>query len=140
MLRCMKRQTERSEFEVRQNRAAARDAAPALVALVVSEIVVASVDLDAGSNWWHLVVSLLPLLPAGWLVWVQWRVLRRADEFQRTAHLEALAIGFAVAMVAALTGGLLDAAQVGSNAQWLQITFIAGILAWVATLAVRLRS
>ena len=51
-------------------------------------------------------------------------MLRRADEFQRIAHLEALAVGFAVAIVAALTGGLLDAAEVGSTAQWLQITFI----------------
>ena len=128
------------QLEVPQSRAAFRDAAPAVATLVLSEAIVASVDLDAGSNWWHLVVSLLLLIPAVWLVWVQWRVLRRADESQRTAHLEALAIGFAVAMMTALTGGrLLDAAHVGSNAQWLQITFIGGIVASVATLAVRLR-
>ena len=130
----------RSDFDRRQTRAGWRDAAPAVAALVVSEIVVAAVELDAASNRWHIAVALLPLLPAVWLVWVQWRVLRRSDEFQRTAHLEAMAIGFGVAVLAALTGGLLHSAHVGSQAQWLQITFIGGILAWVAALALRLRS
>jgi hypothetical protein len=129
-----------SEFDRRQNRAGLRDAIPAVVALVVSEVIVASLDLHGDTNRWHLAVALLPLIPASWLAWVQWRVLRRSDEFQRIAHLEALAIGFAVAMLAALTGGLLDAANVGSTAQWLQITFIGGVLGWVAALALRLRS
>lgn len=129
-----------SEFDRRQNRAGFRDAIPAVVALVVSEVIVASLDLHADTNRWHLAVALLPLIPAVWLAWAQWRMLRRSDEFQRIAHLEALAIGFAVAMLAALTGGLLDAANVGSTAQWLQITFIGGVLAWVAALALRLRS
>jgi len=129
-----------SEFDRRQNRAGFRDAIPAVVALVVSEVIVASLDLHADTNRWHLAVALLPLIPAVWLAWAQWRMLRRSDEFQRVAHLEALAIGFAVAMLAALTGGLLDAANVGSTAQWLQITFIGGVLAWVAALALRLRS
>ena len=129
-----------SEFDRRQNRAGFRDAIPAVVALVVSEVIVASLDLHADTNRWHLAVALLPLIPALWLAWAQWRMLRRSDEFQRIAHLEALAIGFAVAMLAALTGGLLDAANVGSTAQWLQITFIGGVLAWVAALALRLRS
>jgi hypothetical protein len=128
-----------SQFERRQSRLAWRQAAPAALTLVASELVVASLDLDAGSTWWHVAVSLLPLIPAVCLVWVQWLIVRRADEFQRTAHLEALAVGFGVAMLAALTGGLLDAADVGSNAQWLQITFIGGVLAWVTALAVRLR-
>ncbi len=129
-----------SEFDRRQNRAGLRDAAPAVIALIVSEIIVASLDLRADTNRWHLAVALLPVIPAIWLAWAQWRMLRRSDEFQRTAHLEALAIGFAVAMLAALTGGLLDSADVGSTAQWLQITFIGGVLAWVASLALRLRS
>ena len=123
-------------YEVRQRRAAVRDAAPALAALVAAEVAVATFDLDAQSNRWHIVLALLPLVPAVWLVWVQWRVLRRSDELQRRAHLEAAAIGFAVAMMAALTGGLLHAADVGSDAQWLQITFIGGILTWLCALFV----
>ena len=129
-----------SAFERQQLRAGFRDAAPALAVLVISQIAVASIDLHAATNRWHLVIALLPAIPAAWLVWVQWRVVQRSDEFQRIAHLEALAIGFGVAMLVASTGGLLDAADVGSTAQWLQITFIGGILAWFAALALRLRS
>ena len=77
--------------------------------------------------------------PAIWLGRVQWRALRRSDEFQRIAQLEAMAVGFAVAMLAALIGGLLHAADLGSTAQWLQITFIGGILTWATTLMQRLR-
>jgi len=100
---------------------------------------VASLELDADSNRWHLVVSLMPLLPAAWLGWVQLRSLRRSDEFQRIAQLEAMSVGFAAAMFVALTGGLLEAADVGSSTQFLQLTFIVGILRWVATLSIRLR-
>ncbi|CAN5582821.1 hypothetical protein BH10ACT2_BH10ACT2_15400 [soil metagenome] len=128
-----------AEFDRRQNRAVLRDAIPAVVALVAAEVLVAAVDLHARINRWHIAVALIPLVPAVWLGWAHWRAVRRADEFQRIALLEAMTIGFAFAMLAALTGGLLHAADVGSTAQWLQITFIGGILAWVTALAFRLR-
>ena len=129
----------KSMLERRQNRAAFRDAIPAVVALVALEGLVAALDLDAGSNSWHLVISLLPLLAGVWLVWVQLRTLRRCDEYQRTMHLEAMSVGFAVAMLVAMAGGLLSGADVGSDAQFLQLTFIVGILSWVAALAIRMR-
>jgi hypothetical protein len=129
----------KSMLERRQDRAAVRDAIPAVVALVVSEGIVASLDLDASSNWWHLVIALSPLLAGVWLAWVQLRTLRRCDEYQRTVHLEAMSVGFGVAMLVAMAGGLLDGADVGSTAQSLQLTFIAGVLSWVAALAIRLR-
>ncbi len=116
-----------------------RDAVPAVVALVVSEGIVMVLDLDAASNRRHLVISLLPLLAWVWLAWVQLRTLRRSDEYQRTVHLEAMSVGFAVAMLVAMAGGLLDGADVGSAAQYLQMTFIAGILSWVGALAIRMR-
>ncbi len=128
----------KSVLERRQDRAFFRDAVPAVVALIVLEALVAVLDLDAGSNRWHLAISLLPLLAGVWLAWVQLRTLRRCDEYQRTAHLEAMSIGFAVAMLAAMAGGLLSGADVGSDAQYLQVTFIAGILSWLGALAVRL--
>ena len=37
----------------------------------------------------------------------------------------------------ALAGGLFDAAGIGDPRQWLQVTFIAGVLAWIGALAVR---
>ena len=128
-----------SNLERRQNAASLRDALPAVVALVASQALVASLDLDANANRWHLLLSLTPLLPAAWLGWAQLRTLRRADEYQRIAQLEAMSIGFAVAMLVALTGGLLEGADVGSSVQFLQLTFIIGILSWVSALAIRSR-
>jgi hypothetical protein len=129
----------KSELERSQGRAAIRDAVPAAVALIVLEGIVATLELDAGSNGWHLAIALSPLLAGVWLAWVQLRTLRRSDEYQRTMHLEAMSVGFGVAMLVAMAGGLLDGADVGSTAQYLQLTFIAGILSWVAALAVRMR-
>ena len=128
-----------STLERRQNRAALRDAVPAVVLLVALEVIVASLDLHAESNPWHLAVALSPLVAGIWLAWVQVRAVRRSDEYQRVLHLEALSVGFAVAMLVAMTGGLLSAVDVGSDAQFLQLTFITGILAWVGTLAVLTR-
>lgn len=93
-------------------------------------------DPDGGANGWNLVWSLLPLLPAGWLVWAQLRSLRRADEYQRIVQLEAMAIGFGTVIVLSLAGGLLDAAGIGDSRQSLQVTFILGILSWIGALAV----
>lgn len=129
----------KSTMERHQDRAAVRDAIPAIVALVVLEGIVALLDLDAASNRWHLVISLLPLLAGVWLAWVLLRTLRRCDEYQRTVHLEAMSIGFGVAMLVAMAGGLLDGAEAGSSAQYLQLTFIVGILSWVGALAIRMR-
>ena len=129
----------KSTLERRQDRATVRDAIPAVVALVVTEAIAASMDLDADSNPWHLLIAVLPLLAFVWLAWVQLRTLRRSDEYQRTLQLEAMSIGFAVAMLVAMAGATLGAADVGSDGQFLQLTFIAGILSWVGALAVRMR-
>jgi hypothetical protein len=132
--------TERkSDVDRRQARATMRDAIPAVIALIVLEGIVAVVDLDAGSNVWHLAIALSPLLAGLWLVWVQVRTLRRCDEYQRSVQLEAMSVGFGVAMLVAMTGGLLDGADVGSSSQYLQLTFICGILSWVGALAIRAR-
>ena len=132
--------TTSAEFDRKQNRAGLRDGIPPTIALFVTEGIVASLDLHVRTNGWHLALALLPLIPAIWLGGAHWRLLRRSDEFQRIALLGALAIGFAVAMLAAFAGGLLHAADIGSSAQWLQITFVGGGLAWFAALAFRLRS
>jgi hypothetical protein len=112
---------------------------PGLVALVVAQGSLQILDPDGGASAWNLVWSLLPLVPALWLMWAQLRSLRRADEYERVVQLEAMAIGFGAVIVLALVGGLLDAAGVGDPRQWLQVTFIVGILTWVAALAVKTR-
>lgn len=132
-------QERKSKLQQRQDRATIRDAVPAVVALIVLEWAVAVLDLDVDSHRWHVVIVLSPLLAAVWLAWVQLRTLRRSDEYQRTVHLEAMSVGFGVAMLVALAGGLLDGADVGSTSQYLQLTFIAGILSWAAALIIRMR-
>jgi hypothetical protein len=132
-------QERKSELQQRQDRAGLRDAVPAVIALVLLEVVVVLVDPDVEVHPWQLLIVLSPLLAGVWLGWVQMRTLRRSDEYQRTMQLEAMSIGFGVAMLVAMTGGLLDGADVGSTSQYLQLTFIAGILSWVGAFAIRMR-
>ena len=129
----------KSELQQRQDRAGLRDAIPAVVALILVEGVVALLDPDVDAHPWQVLVVLSPLLAAVWLGWVHLRTIRRSDEYQRMMHLEAMSVGFGVAMLVAMTGGLLDGADVGSTSQYLQLTFITGILSWVAALAIRMR-
>lgn len=126
-----------SASDLTRQRALLRDTVPAVVLLVVVQGSLLLLDPDGGASAWNLVWSLLPLVPVVWLVWAQIRSLRRADEYQRIVQLESMAIGFGVVVVLALTGGLLDAAGIGDPRQSLQVTFIAGILAWILSLAIK---
>lgn len=130
----------KSSSDVARDRAATRDILPAVTLLVVVQASLVVVDPDAGASLGNLVWSLLPIVPALWLVWAQVRSLRRADEYQRVAQLEAMSVGFATMIVLALVGGLLDAAGIGDPRQSLQITFIGGTLAWIAAGAVKSRA
>jgi hypothetical protein len=116
--------------------AALHEVLPALIALLVVQGSLVWLDPDPSSTW-KLLWSLSPIVPAVWLVWAQWRALRRADEYQRTIQLEAMAVGFAAMLVASFLGGLLDAADVGSPSQSLQITFMAGTIGWLVPLVLR---
>jgi hypothetical protein len=127
----------RSTSDVARDRALLRDIAPGLVALVVTQGSLVVLDPDGTASGWNVVWSLLPMIPAAWLVWAQLRSLKRADEYQRVVQLEALAIGFGAVTMLALLGGLLDAAGIGDPRQSLQVTFIAGILVWIGALAVK---
>jgi len=109
---------------------------PAVVLLIVVQGSLLLLDPDGGASTANVVWSLLPMVPALWLVWAQLRSLRRADELQRIVQLEAMSIGFGVTLLLALLGGLLDAAGIGDPRQSLQITFIGGMLAWLGALGV----
>jgi hypothetical protein len=125
-----------SRSDVMRQRAFRNDVVPAMALLVVTQGSLLLLDPDAGASVWNVVWSLLPMVPAGWLVWAQLRSLRRADEYQRLIALQAMAVGFGAVILLALLGGLLDAAGIGSAAQSLQITFIAGVLTWIGALGV----
>jgi hypothetical protein len=126
----------KSTSDVARERAALRDMLPAVVLLIVVQGSLLLLDPDGGASAWNVAWSLLPMVPAVWLVWAQLRSLRRADELQRVMQLEAMSIGFGATLLLALLGGLLDAAGIGDPRQSLQITFIGGMLAWLGALGV----
>lgn len=105
----------------------------ALLALQATYVIVdPGSDPDGVTRAWLI----LPILPVLWIAWAMVRTLRRADEYQRTLQLQAMAVGFGTTLVLALVGGLLDAAGIGDPRQSLQITAIVSTLAWVGMLVV----
>lgn len=82
---------------------------------------------------------LLPLLPALWAMRAVVRSLNRSDEFERLVQLEAMAVGFGVAMVASMTVGFLgmhaDPNRFNQVAPW--IIFSVAVLAWGAVAGIR---
>jgi hypothetical protein len=115
-----------------RSRAYHRDFWPGIVGYVV---VLAAVmtwgHLDRPSPWRYLWV-LLPVLPALWVVRAVARHIARIDDYQRLLLLQGLAIGFAIAMVAAITVGFLAiAGLVLPAAGWL--IYGAGMLGWACS-------
>ena len=122
--------------DLTRRRAAFRDLLPGLVALLVTEGSLLVADPDATSSGWHLAWSLSPLLAIALLAWGQVQILRRSDEMERLKQLTAMSFGFGVFAVLLATAGVLQGADIGNAAQQTQITFIAGIVAWVAALGI----
>lgn len=83
--------------------------------------------------------ALLPVVPALWTVRAVMRHVRRIDDYQQVLLLHALAVGFAIAMLASLTVGFLGVAGLPmQGAGW--VIYSAGMLGWlVAGLRARRR-
>ena len=85
---------------------------------------------------------LLPLLPALWCARAIKRSLARSDEFERTIQLEAMAVGFGAAMIAAMTVGFLglhaDPNRFNQVSPW--IIFSVGMAAWGFTVGIRMKA
>lgn len=114
-------------------RAYYRDFVPGMVAYVLLlSAVVRWGHLD-GSSPYRLGWALLPVLPALWTVRAVLRHLRRVDEYQRGLLLESLAVGFGVAMVAAVTTGLAIAGLSSPLIPW--TVYAAGMTGWAAAAA-----
>lgn len=109
-----------------------RDFWPGIIGyLVVLAAVQVWGNLDGHSAWRYL-WAVLPVLPALWIVRAVWRHVGRIDDYQRLLLLRGLAGGFAVAMITAVTVGLLDITGLFSAlpiAGW--IIFGAGMMGWV---------
>lgn len=129
----------KSASDVIRERAAFRELAPGLVALLITEGTLLIADPEATSSGWHLAWSLSPLLAIAMLAWGQTRVLRRADERERLQQLTAMAIGFGVFAVLLAAAGVLQSADIGNAVQQTQVVFIAGIVTWVAALGILAR-
>jgi hypothetical protein len=88
-------------------------------------------DLN-GTSPWRLVWAVLPLLPVVWIVIFIVLRVRQMDEYQVKLFFPGLAVGFTVAMVAAITVGTLSSAGLNvPNAGW-PVALI-GIVAWEFT-------
>jgi hypothetical protein len=96
--------------------------------VVVLAAVIAWGHLD-GTSPWRFVWAVLPVLPTLLVVRASVRHVRRLDEYQRRVMLEGLAVGFALAMVCALTVGMLGVAGLAlPMAGW--IIYGVGMLGW----------
>lgn len=85
--------------------------------------------LDGNSAWRYL-WAVLPVIPALWTVRAVLRHVHRIDDYQRLLLLQGLGVGFAVAMIAALTLGFLGIAGLAmQGAGW--VVYGAGMLGWI---------
>jgi len=119
-------------------RAYKREFVPGIVAyiLILSAALIWG-DLD-GNSPARFVWAIVPVLPMVWVAIAVLRHIRRVDEYQRFLLLQGLGVGFALAMVASLTVGLLDVAGLSiPGSAW--IVYAVGMLGWLVTAQVSAR-
>lgn len=87
-------------------------------------------DLD-GTSPWRFAWAVLPVLPLLWIVRALLRHIRRIDDYQRFLLLQGLGVGFAVAMVSAVTVAFLNSAGLDLPHGW--IIYGMGMLGWAVT-------
>lgn len=127
---------ETSTVDERNRSAYHRDFLPAMVGYGVMLAVALSLvgdEIDSAGEW---ILILLPIVPALWGVRAVARHLRRVDEYQRILMLEAMAAGFGVAMVTAITLGFVGVGGVATRASgW--IVYAAGMSTWMVVAIVQ---
>ena len=121
-----------------RSRAYLREFLPSVAGyVVVLTAVLVWGDLD-GSSPSRYVWAVLPVFPALTGAWAVLRHLRRLDDYQRLLLLEGLAVGFAVAMITAVTVGFLGIAGLPMRLSgW--VVYGAGMLAWLVAGGVQRR-
>jgi hypothetical protein len=129
--------TGKSRAEIDRRRAARRDSIPIGVAIVVAVGALAVTDPKDPGDTVIWAVPMLALLVLG--LRAELRDLRRADEYERTLLLEALALGFVVVIVLLFLGNLFASRGVGDPRMWLNVSFIGGLLGWRAIEALKTR-
>ncbi len=127
----------KSRAEIERRRAAWRDSIPVGVAIVAAVAAMAVTDPKDPGDTLIWAVPMLALLALG--LRAELRDLRRADEYERTLLLEALALGFVVVIVLLFLGSLFASGGVGDPRVWLSVSFIGGLLGWSAIKAFKTR-
>lgn len=81
---------------------------------------------------WRVPLAILPLPIAVWMVVAIVLRVRAMDEYQRSLFFPGLAVGFGVAILAAIAIGTLSSAGLAvPNGGW--IVAVAGVLSWQGT-------
>lgn len=118
-----------ASVERRQRAAYLRDMVPAIAGYAVVLALVLSLVGDEVDSLGEWALLMLPVVPALWGVRAVVRHLRRIDEYQRLLQLEAMAAGFGVAMVTAITVGFVGVGGAATRAAgW--IVYGAGMATW----------
>ena len=122
----------RSEGDRAKARAYNREFWPSMAAYALVLVAVLSWGGLDGESPWRFVWALAPVLPAAWTVRAVFRHVRRIDEYQKLLLIQSLAVGFAVAMLTAISLGFLAIAGLRlDDAPW--IVYGAGMLGWGLT-------
>ncbi|WP_447155689.1 hypothetical protein [Nakamurella sp. GG22] len=106
---------DRSNGDRARARAYLREFIPGMVAYGVVLILVISLGGLDGTAPSRFVWAVLPALPLLWVLVAVVRHLHRLDDYQQRLLLDGFAVGFGVAMTAAVTIGLLEAAGLQSR-------------------------
>jgi hypothetical protein len=77
---------------------------------------------------WDIIASLMPTLPGFYLLYAVSSAISSLEERQRLIQLEGLAVGFGIALVAALSIGLLST-TISLPANWIYLTLLL-VVSW----------
>lgn len=127
-----------STLDRRNNRAYFKELGGSMLAYVVLLVVALTLFDEARSDAVNLAVMLLPVLPVLPAIGIAWacvRMLQRSDEFVRSRQLEAIAIGFVLAMLASVTLGFLTNVVTIPGVPW--IVYGIGMAGWAFGAIVR---
>jgi hypothetical protein len=106
----------------------------AIVFLVLFLFLPELIRTEKGSTE-SILVALVPLVPVVWMVVAVARHIGRIDEFQKIFVFQSLAIGFAAAMLIAITVAFLSTADVTvAYPEW--YVFIGGMSVWGISMGV----
>ena len=135
---CMTSTKDLSQGDIDKRNSYSRDFWPGVVGyLVALPVTLAIVGQDPDPALRMLMI--LPVIPSLWIVRAVVRFLRRCDERERLIQLEAMAIGFAAAIVSTMTIGFVglpgNATLFNQLAPW--IAFTIAMLGWGLTVGVQ---